>query len=142
MEVGHGNEELSFEEAIDAEQSRVSEDMAKMEKDKNFYSVKFYRYSYLTRGIYVEQLQRWFECFPRDQFLILKSEDLYQNTFDVYNQVLQFLELPKFSLKEFKPYKKSNYSVITPQLRNKLNEFFKPHNERLEKLLERKFDWG
>jgi len=142
MEVRHGNEKLSFEEAIEAEQSRVSDDMEKMEKDENFYSVKFYRCSYLTRGIYVDQLKRWLEYFPREQFLILESEDLYQNTSDVYNQVLQFLELPKFSLKEFKPYKKSNYSVITLQLRNKLNEFFKQHNERLEKLLERKFDWG
>ena len=33
-------------------------------------------WSYLLRSRYAEQVERWFELFPREQFLFLKTEDL------------------------------------------------------------------
>ena len=141
MEVAVGNEELSFEDAIDNEENRIRDDMKKMESNENFYSVNFYRKSYLTRGIYVNQLKRWFEYFPKEQFFILKSEDFYSKTPEAYNQVLDFLNLSKFELDSFKPYKKRKYSTFSLETRKKLQEYFRPYNEELYQLLGKNFGW-
>ena len=142
MEVGSGNEELSFEEAVEQEEDRILGDMKKMEKNENFYSVKFYRKSYLTRGKYAEQIKRWFEYFPRDQFLFLKSEDLYSDPSKIYHKVLEFLELPKFDLDSFKAHRMRKYSAISDDTRKKLSDYFKPHNEQLYQLLGKNFGWN
>jgi len=141
MEVDHGDEKLSFEDAIEQEENRINEDMKRMENDEKYYSVNFYRKSYLTRGIYVNQLKRWFEYFPKEQFLILKSEDFYEKTSEVYQQVLEFLDLPKFELNSFKPYKMRKYSSISSETRKKLTDYFKQYNESLYQLLNRSFRW-
>jgi len=141
MISGSGKEELSFEEAIEQEEKRITDDMKKMERNENFYSVNFYRKSYLTRGIYVDQLKRWFEYFPREQFLILKSEDFYSKTPEVYQQVLDFLGLSKFELNSFKVHRVGKHSAISAETRKKLADYFRPYNEQLYQLLGRNFDW-
>jgi hypothetical protein len=141
MEVSSGNEDLSFEDAIDQEKNRISDDMQKMENDENFYSVNFYRKSYLTRGIYVDQIKRWFKYFPREQFLILKSENLYSDPSKVYGQVLDFLDLSKFKLNSFEAHRMRKYSNISPETRKKLSNYFKPHNKQLYELLGKNFNW-
>lgn len=141
MEAKQDNNELPFEEAIEQEEKRIMDDMKKMERDENFYSINFYRKSYLTRGIYVDQLKRWFEYFPREQFLILKSEDFYSKTPEVYQQVLDFLNLPKFELNSFKPYRMRKHSSISEETRKKLVDYFRPYNEQLYELLDRNFGW-
>lgn len=141
MEVSSGNEELSFEDAIEQEEKRIKEDMKKMKNDENFYSVNFYRKSYLTRGIYVEQLKRWFKFFPKEKFLILKSEDLYSDPSKIYHQTLDFLGLKKYELNSFKAHRMRKYSSISKETREKLTDYFRPYNEQLYQLLDRNFDW-
>ena len=141
MEVDSGNEKLSFEDAINQEEERITSDMKKMENDENFYSVNFYRKSYLTRGIYVDQLKRWFKYFPREKFLILKSEDLYSNPSNTYQQVLDFLGLSNYELTSFKAHRMRDYSPISSQTREKLTKYFEPYNEQLYELLDRNYDW-
>jgi len=141
MEVSSGNEKLTFEEAIEKEEERTKDIMKKMQNDENFYSVDFYRKSYLTRGIYLEQLQRWFKFFPREKFLILKSEDLYSNPSKIYQESLNFLGLPKHELVSFKAHRMRKYSSIRKETREKLTDYFRPYNEQLYQLLDRDFDW-
>ena len=136
-----GLEELSFEDAIEQEENRITDDMKKMEKDEDFYSVYFYRKAYKTMGIYVNQLRRWFEYFPREQFLILKSEDLRSNPAQVYNQTIEFLGLPKHELDSFKAYRMRKYPTLSEKTRDKLSNFFRQYNEQLYQLLGRNFDW-
>ena len=141
MEYSSGHEKLSFEDATFQEQERIKDDKEKMFTNDSFYSVEFYRKSYLTRGIYVDQLKRWFEYFPREQFLILKSEDFYSKTSEVYQQVLDFLGLSKFELNSFKAHRMRKYSTISANTREKLTDYFRPYNEQLYQLLDRNFDW-
>ena len=42
-------------------------------------SENFQHYSYVARGIYVEQLRAYHALFPKDQLLILKAEDYFDN---------------------------------------------------------------
>jgi len=141
MEVSSGNEELSFEDAIEQEEERTKDDMKKMENDENFYSVYFYRKSYLTRGIYVDQLKKWFNFFPKEKFLILKSEDLYSDPSKIYQESLDFLRLKKYELDSFKAHRMREYSSIRKETREKLTDYFRPYNEQLYQLLNRNFDW-
>ena len=93
LEVRQGNEPLSFEEAIAAESSRLAGEVERILDDDTYASFAHQHYSYLARGRYVEQLRRWFSLFPRDQFLVLKSENFYRDPAAGYRQVTDFLGL-------------------------------------------------
>ena len=145
-QVARGREELSFEDAIACEEERIRGDAEKMLTDENYDSHNYATYSYLTRGIYADQLQRWFRWFPREQFLIHRSEDLYANPDTIYKQTLVFLNIP--DLEPSKQYAVFNKAMYTPPsamdatLRKRLVEYFEPHNLRLNALLDRDFGWN
>ena len=44
-------------------------------------------------GIYQDQLSPWMSTFPRDQLLVIKSEHFFSDPQDIYNKVLDFLDL-------------------------------------------------
>ena len=74
-------------------------------------------------------------------FLILDTEDLHNNPQSVMDQVFDFLELPSFHVENLKDRNVGNYKEMDEDTRKFLVEYFKPHNERLYKLLQRNFDW-
>jgi len=51
-------------------------------------------FSYVERGFYGEQMERLFELFPRDQALVMKSDDLRSDPAPVLARVRTFLGLP------------------------------------------------
>ena len=133
-------ETLSFEEAIKNEKARLAVEKEKILEDPHY--ITHWAQAYTTQGIYIDQLKRWFELFPKKQILILKSEDFFSNTESILKEVCQFLNLESFKLREYKPYNFTNPSItMDTKTRNKLKEFFKPHNERLYEFLDRRFDW-
>ncbi len=151
IEKQAGFETWSFEDAINGEQERLAGELERMLQDENYYSHRFRHFSYLTRGIYVDQLQNWMCYYPREQVLVLKSEDLYSDPAAVVRQALEFLGVTVGELnKEFKNYRrpsKKGYrnKVVPPKLdpamKNYLVEYFKPHNARLYDFLGADFGW-
>jgi Sulfotransferase domain len=149
-----GHETLPFEEAIKREEERLAGETEKLLADENYESFNHRHFSYLARGIYVDQLKRWMQCFPREQFLILQSEQFYKNTAAVLKQTLDFLGIPGGTLftdnKEFKQYREPNKKgyqniqkppKLDPKVREYLVEYFRPHNARLYELLGQDFGW-
>jgi hypothetical protein len=151
IEKQAGFETWSFEDAIDGEQERLAGELERMQHDENYYSHGFRHFSYLARGIYVDQLQNWLRYYPREQMLVLKSEDLYSNPAAITRQALEFLGVSVGELKqEFRNYRrpsKKGYrkKVVPPSLdpamRNRLASYFAPHNARLYELLGVDFGW-
>jgi Sulfotransferase domain len=47
----------------------------------------------LARGLYSEQLQRYFDLFPREGFLVLLLEELVQDSVTNFERIARFLEL-------------------------------------------------
>lgn len=145
--VDRGHEKLSLEDAIAAEEERTKGEREKIATQKNYYSYNYQHFSYRERGIYADQLESWFSHFPREQFLILKSEDLYKEPGEIFKQTLAFLNAPVFEpeslRKEYKQYHKSR--EVAPKmdaaLRKRLIEFYEPYNARLYALLGRDFGW-
>lgn len=134
-------ETLSFEEAIDKEEERLQGEEEKMIKDENYYSFPHRAHSYLSRGIYVDQLKVWSSLFPKEQILIIKSEDLYTDPSPTFKKILNFLEIPEWEPKDYKEYNAGSYSKIEPGTRKKLNDYFEPHNQRLYEYLGTNFGW-
>ena len=141
LQRARGGEKLSFEDGMKEEESRIEGEMEKMEKDENYYSANFFRYSYLTRGIYVNGLKKWMDIFPRDQFFFQYSESFFKNPSQTLNQIYEFLNLPKFQAKQYPHYGSRKYPSMKPETRKLLIEHFKPYNEKLYKLIGKSFDW-
>lgn len=133
----------TFEDALNHEEERVKGRYEKMQKNENYYSWDYDLYAYLEHGKYVDKLKRWMKIFPKEQFFIIQSEMFSKDPSKIYNQTLEFLGLPKYNLKNYKRYKQRNYKGknMDPKLREKLSEYFKPHNDELYEFLGRKFDW-
>ncbi|PGZ96167.1 sulfotransferase [Bacillus pseudomycoides] len=140
-QVRMGTEPLSFKEAIEKEETRLKPEIMKMLEDENYHSLPYQYYSYLARGRYVEQLKTWMNLFPVEQFLILKSEDFYSNPEMVFHRVLDFLELPRYQLKQYTKDNPGNYLKMDLQLRNELFTYFKPYNRQLYEYLGVDFHW-
>ncbi|MEH7381665.1 sulfotransferase domain-containing protein [Bacillus sp. JJ1533] len=140
-EIRLGAETLSFEEAIEKEAARLQGEKEKMMKDENYYSYNHQHYSYLSRGIYVDQLKAWMEKFPKKQFLIVKSEDFFYDPLTVFDRVLHFLNLPVWELNKGKKYNAGHYSKMDDVMRKHLIDYFKPHNQRLYEILGENLDW-
>ena len=141
LQLANGRERLSFEDGLKEEESRIGGEMEKMEKDENYYSANFFRYSYLTRGIYVNGLKKWMNIFPGAQFFFQESESFFKNPSYALNQIYEFLNLPKFQAKQHTHYNSRKYPPMKPETRKQLIEYFKPYNEELYKLIGKSFDW-
>ncbi|MGM0876135.1 MAG: sulfotransferase domain-containing protein [Bacillota bacterium] len=142
MGFRRGIEKLTFEEAIAKEESRLKNDIINILKNPYYYGFNHQHFSYLSRGIYVDQLTKWFEFFDRRKFLILQSESFLTNPAANYRQVIRFLGLPDWEPEHYRVFNKGNYNQdIQTKTLYDLNQFFKPHNQRLYDLLGTDFGW-
>jgi tetratricopeptide (TPR) repeat protein len=137
--VKKGKEMRSLEQILESEFEVLS-------KEKDFHKItdEYARTNrwFLAHGLYVYFLEKWMSIIPKEQFLIVKSEDLSKNPATVINQVFQFLDLPEYDSIQFPQKNKGTYSSkINEGLLSQLYDFYRPHNQRLEEFLGRKFNW-
>jgi hypothetical protein len=122
MQVKRGTEPRSFEEAIEQPHS-----------------------SYVSRGIYVDQLLRWFEFFSKEQMLILKSEDFFERPVETLKVVLTFLDLPDWQPEASELQQRRHTGTyrqkMDPATRRRLEAYFEPYNQRLYEYLDVDFGW-
>ena len=67
----------TFEAALDAEPDRIAGEVERMERDPSYVSWNHLNFAYTDQSLYAASLERWFEQWPREQMLVLRSEDLY-----------------------------------------------------------------
>lgn len=139
--VRTGRENLGFKSALEMEEERVEGSLEKAMAGDDGALRKFRDFSYKSRGRYAEQLERWFECFDRKRFLILKSEDLFEKPVWVCNQIYQFLDLPDQAQASYENANPGRYSPADAQILRELAEYFKPYNQRLYELVGMDFGW-
>lgn len=143
---------------------------------------------FIERGLYYEQLQRYYELFDKEQILILLADDFYNNKENSLQKVFRFLDVntnyisndtekkvnktgayrspflynlitksthalrksnrtgklvdftKKIGLADFimrKNRKEFQYPEIPNDLKHRLIAYYKPHNENLQKLINR-----
>jgi len=140
MEKKLGYEELTFEEAINSETSRLEGESEKMFKDLNYFSFKRQIFSYVTTGFYADHLELWMKYFPKNQLLIINSQDLEKNTDKIFQEVLIFLELNPYIAK-FKNHNVGKYDKIKENTKKILIDKFELENKKLYKLINKNFNW-
>ncbi len=142
MMTSRDQEPLAFEEAVEAEGPRLRGETERMLLDEGYVSLTHQRFSYLSRGVYVDQLRHWSEFFDDEQMLILKSEDFYASPAEGFGRVLAFLGLPAWAPENWAILRKGEYErPMDPETRRRLEEYFKPHNQRLYDYLGRDLGW-
>ena len=90
----------------------------------------------LTSGVYIHGLSAWGTKWPRDQLLVLRSEDLFADTIGTMARVQKFLGLerpfPRAALAQARNRNTaSSRSKPSARLNAHLDRYFAPHNERL-----------
>jgi hypothetical protein len=143
-EVRTKEESLSFEDAIKKEEERMQGELDKMIADETYYSFNHQHSTYLSRGIYIDQIKAWMDIFPRRQFLILKSEDFFDNQETTIKKTLKFLGLPDELLSNCdfgSTPRQYPYPKMEDKVRKRLIDYYKPYNQKLYELLGVNFDW-
>lgn len=140
--VRRGREPLSFEQAIEAEPARLAGEHERLLAETHYQSDPHRNFSYLARGNYADQLQRWQAHFPADQLLAIEAERMFDQPREVFAGVLEFLGLDDWMPAAFGTRNSGRYrATMSPAARDRLARFFAPHNERLFDLLGRRFAW-
>jgi hypothetical protein len=136
-----GYEELSLEQGIRQETARLQGEEERLRRDDNYRSFAHQHLSYVARGRYALQLERWFEHFDRDQFLILKAEDLFTEPEAVVAESQRFLGLTPQPPADLHGRNIRSYDSVSDALQSELQATFEPENQRLRNLLGRDFAW-
>ncbi|XP_077971520.1 heparan sulfate glucosamine 3-O-sulfotransferase 1-like [Styela clava] len=130
---------------------------------RNSWNERTFQLTILTHGMYYYHLKTWFNFFPPSQIHIVDGENLIKNPVYELKKVEQFLGISDvINDKLFRYDSTKGFYCLTdgeclgkqkgvsrqpggPKMsdedKHKLSLFFKPFNQRLFELLDRKFDW-
>lgn len=100
--------------------------------------------SVLGYGLYAAQLSHFYRYFPREQLLVLASDDIRRDTVGALRQVERHfgLEPCDWSQADIAPHFEGGYHEPMPDAaRELLREYYAPHNRQLFALLGTTFDW-
>lgn len=87
-----GFERLPLAQALEAEAELLAGAEAQLQAPSGRHPAH-QECSYLSRSRYDQQLERYLQCFPEQQLLVLASEALFASPELVWTRLLQFLEL-------------------------------------------------
>lgn len=140
-EVALRREPLSFEDALAREDDRLRGEVERMQDETGYFSHAWWNHTYLARGRYAEQLERWLAVFSRERLLVLAADELSANPAGAYARTLAFLGARPHELSAYPRVLEREYEEMRPDTKEELAEYFAQPNRRLEELLGRRFDW-
>jgi sulfotransferase family protein len=142
-EVDLGYEDLPFEAALDREEERLAGEEQRLLADPRAESFAHQHFSYVARGRYIEQLERWWHAFPREQLLLLRSEDLHRDPAETLRSIERHLGVGAWSPPVWRTINASaGGRSMAPGTRERLQATFAPWNERLRAATGIDWDWG
>ena len=154
-ELSRGTESESFERALDLEPERLHGERERLLNDVTYAGKPYRHHGYLERGHYAEQLAPFFARFPREQVLLLSSEEMLADPHAQLARVWDFLGLEQMRLPELaayhdllvkkrsEPSRGSDYNpeALPSASRDRLLEYYRPLNEHLYELTKIDFGW-
>ncbi len=139
--VESGYEPLSFRDAVAAEPERIGGLIDAAPSD-NPPPIDLFRYSYIARGRYAAQLERWFSFFDKDRFLILESRDLFDAPQETIQATTDFLGLPRHSMVTVQKRNHIPGEPLGLEERERVGALFVEDDRRLTELLGRPLSWS
>ncbi len=140
--VNAGTEELSFWDALQAEDERLRGERQRIIDEPGYYSVRHDFCSYLARGRYLEHLEPWLDAFHRGQLCVVRSEDMYADPGATLAEVHRFLGLPAVPPEAPHRFNYIPSQAVDPAVREWLEDYYRPHVHALERRLGRSFGWA
>ena len=131
----------TFREALAAEPGRLAGEEQRLVTDDRYYSVSHDSHSYRARGRYLEQLERWFQHFDRDQFLVVASEQFYAEPDAVSAQVQKFLGLQVQQISHIRHHNRLRVPPMDADLEHELRAYYDPYNQALYERLGVDYGW-
>lgn len=101
--------------------------------------------SFLRRGIYLPQVEKYVNLFGRDNVLVVGFKDLVgKDKSVVLNEICTFVGVPSqdwSQIKDDKTNSRSYQEPLTEKMMGKLQNFYQPYNEALFTFLDKKINW-
>jgi hypothetical protein len=141
-EVDLGYEMLAFDEALACEEERLAGEQERLCTDPEAVSFAHQHHSYMARGRYLEQIERWWSAFPRERLLLVRSEDLHADPDATFDAITRHLGIRSWRPPEWRTYNAATSTGMAADTRANLREMFRPWNERLAAATERDWAWG
>jgi len=138
----NGLEELSFADALAAEDGRIGDVETRLATEPAFRSYAHENLSYARQSEYDTALARWYDHFPADRVLVLASEEYYAEPQAQLDRASEFLGLAPERTASGEVRNAAAGDDLAPELRAQLAARFAPHNARLEQLTARSFPWS
>jgi hypothetical protein len=141
-ELARGFEDVrDFATVVELEESRLAGEAERMIADPHYISHAHMHQANLTRGRYIEHLERLEKIFGRDRMHVVDSHRFFGDPEPVYDRILEFLELPNLGYPTFEQHNARSRSPMDPALRERLQEQFAPFDERLVAWLGEPVSW-
>lgn len=137
-----GHEKLPMLQAFEEEAKRIAKGWEKLLRDEKTSASKLQQCSYLKRGEYLAQLQRYESYFPAAQIYLMESRDFFDHPLPSLRKLYEFLLIdPDFVAGDLWPRKPGHYNNIDTTALEYLRAYYCPHNEALYTHLGKRFDW-
>lgn len=139
--VRAGREQRSFREAIREEMDSInnSPEVQAWDHPNRF----IFHYSYLRRGLYVEQLERYQRYFPEDSMKVIFAEDFFHQPEVTLREMADFIGIrPRFrGSPDY--WNRGKYDPSERDSNEKeIRDFFRKPNLALVQLLGRRLPWN
>ena len=143
MERETRDEARSFEDALDWELAELEPELERWIADHAYESpLPLFGRSYVARGRYADHLERWLALFPREQLLVLMSDELLDEPASALSKVERFLGVPEWQPPSYPQENVRAYPPMSPATRDRLRGVFEPHDRRLERRLDLELPWA
>lgn len=130
--------EQSFDKAIQRELKFISDSSSLIPE---VHPHQHQHFSYLSRGKYLEQINNWLKYYKKDQLLLLKSEDLFENPKEVLNQTYKFLGIDPYIPGDLSTKNKGEKKSNKLDTSLDLKAYFEPHNLQLRETFGNHLMW-
>ena len=130
-ELARGFETEPFERALELEAQRLAGEEERLVREPHRVSLDHQHHAYVGRGQYADLLSRLEGIFGRDRLHVVDSHRFFAEPEQVWKDTLAYLDLPDAGDPVFERHNARPRSPMSDELRSRLEEHFRPYDERL-----------
>jgi len=139
-EQARGFESETFQQALQLEARRLDGEADRLVGETAARSLAHQHHAYVSRGEYVDQLERAESYFGRDRMLVIDSQDFWSAPEQDWPEITGFLGLPIAPV-GFERHNARSRAPMSEQLRKQLTEHYEPFDARLAQWWGRTPSW-
>ncbi len=140
-EKARGFETEDFERAVELEPQRLAGVEEQFARDPFHVSPAHQHNAYLTRGHYADQLERLEQHLGRERIHVVDSDELFVDAAPQLRGITDFLGIAPWVPDEFAQRNARPRRALEGAVRDRLEEYFEPHDARLAQWWGRTPSW-